>query len=474
MIKMPTGQPAGIFFWDCIMDEGHTGTWLKRADDEIQEPGAPAAPDESPRPESNGSTSGRIMVGSHAPDAVSIVREHMAEHDLEVRFDGEIVRRDAMASARTAADIQAVLDQEEMTEETLLDDVMLRVRRDKLKLPEADIKRAIRKIKRDDQKARKMVVLQPLYQVLDAVEHVRAEQTWRRFVGTVFDVDVDLGIAVLKKFIWQVKRKALGLPIARHLISVWQSPIQGSGKTTAVLAFLSPLKELRTEPALLSDFVDKRSGDLYRYPVVFLDDMEKIDRSLIPTLNSLVTGEGLVRRVLGTSNLRKRRQMSTLIGTANKPVAEIIQDETGNRRFFTLPFRNGEVGKGGDPLVWLVVNDTDFDLLWRSVDAFGPDPTDPYLDALFAAQESTRLRSPVEEWLLGLDLKSSEVQAITTTRGVRAGGLFDLYIAQTASDISQRRFGDEIAKLAELSRGPFLAKTPRTDSGYFYPLRSRV
>ncbi|HEV2603567.1 MAG TPA: hypothetical protein VGU24_07910 [Microvirga sp.] len=224
------------------MDEGHTGTWLKRVDDEIQEPGAPAAQDENPRPESNGLTSGRAMAGSHAPDAVSIVREHMAEHDLEVRFDGEIVRRDAMASARTVAEIQAVLDQEEMTGETLLDDVMLWVRRDKLKVRESDIKRAIRKIKRDDQKARKMVVLQPLYQVLDAVEHVRAEQTWRRFLGAAFDVDVDLGVAVLKKFVWQVKRKPLGLPITRHLMPVWQSPIQGSGKTTAVLAFLKPLK----------------------------------------------------------------------------------------------------------------------------------------------------------------------------------------------------------------------------------------
>ncbi|HEV2603566.1 MAG TPA: hypothetical protein VGU24_07905 [Microvirga sp.] len=231
---------------------------------------------------------------------------------------------------------------------------------------------------------------------------------------------------------------------------------------------------MRTDPALLSDFVDKRSGDVYRYPVVFIDDMERIDRSLIPTLNSLVTGEGLVRRVLGTSNLRKCRQMSTLIGTANKPVAEIIRDETGNRRFFTLRFRNGEVKKGGDPRVWQVVNGTDFDMLWRSVDAFGPDPTDPYLDALFAAQESARLRSPVEEWLLGLDLNSSEVQAITTTRGVKAGGLFDLYIAQTASDISHRRFGEEMAKLVERSRGPFLMKSPRTESGYFYPLRSHA
>src|SRR5690349_21738563 len=53
--------------------------------------------------------------------------------------------------------------------------------------------------------------------------------------------------------------------------------------------------------AVLSDFADKRSGDIYRFPVLFIDDMEKIDPRLVPVLKSLVTSERFRRRRLGSS-----------------------------------------------------------------------------------------------------------------------------------------------------------------------------
>jgi hypothetical protein len=334
------------------------------------------------------------------------------------------------------------------------------------------VQTAVRVIKRNDQRERLITVMRPLFTPLSANEQLRAAAHWERLIGTVFDMNTDLGTAILKKFIYQVKGKRLKRPIGQHLMPVFQSEVQGGGKTTAALKFLKPLKELRTDPALLSDLADKRSGDVYRYPVVFIDDMDQISPNLIPTLNSLITGEGLLRRKLGSSASRKTRQLSTLIGTCNKPVSDLIPDETGNRRFATMPFRNGETAKGGDPKVWEVINATDFELLWRSVDVFGGDPIEPLLTELFVWQQAFRRLTPFEDWLNNLDIMSAEVRAISNQNGTKAGELYKLFVAQTSSTLSQTKFGNEMKRMAALSRGPFAAKV-RLEGGVFYPHRVR-
>jgi Virulence-associated protein E len=248
------------------------------------------------------------------------------------------------------------------------------------------------------------------------------------------------------------------------------SVIQGIGKTKFVLRFLAPIQELATPPALLSDFIDKRSGDLYSYPVVFVDDLEKIERKDIPTLNAIVTSERNARRILGTSRLGHRQQLATLIGTANREIAELIEDETGNRRFVTMRLRNGEVKKGGDPAVWNVIDTTDYNLLWRSVDPFDSDPTDPFLEQLFALQESTRKLSELEAWLLDLDLTSEAVKAITTPKGVKAGELYRLFNEQAVEPMTLSAFGNAMRSYFGKPKMPFKNRTKET-AGMLYVVR---
>jgi hypothetical protein len=304
-------------------------------------------------------------------------------------------------------------------------------------------------------------------------EQIEADRQWQRFASAVFDMPADLAIAILKKFIHQVLNKRLGHTIKRHLMPVFQGVVQGGGKTTTVLSFLEPLKELRTDPALLSDFADKRSGDVYRYPVVLIDDMDQISPGLVPTLNSLVTGEGLLRRKMGGSGTRKIKQLSTLIGTCNRPISDLIPDESGNRRFATMPFRNGETLKGGDAKVWETVNETDFQLLWRSVDAWGEDPIEPHLPELFEWQNRYRRVDPFEDWLINLDIESDEVRSITDKNGTRAQKLHELFLAQTKSTMNVTKWGNEMRRMIELSRGPFGAKN-RDENGYYFPHCSKL
>ena len=51
-----------------------------------------------------------------------------------------------------------------------------------------------------------------------------------------------------------------------------------------------------------------------------------------------------------------------------------------------MPFRNGEVKKGGDPTIWETMNATDYGLLWRSVSGFSASPINEVLDDLYAWQ----------------------------------------------------------------------------------------
>jgi hypothetical protein len=416
----------------------------------------------------NGSGNGQGQQGGfNVRDVIQLVRGHMKRRGLEVLFDGSMVQAQAR-KATSREDVDRSLDQVDVSPESLVDEIMLDLFRQAIRVPKGMVQAALRVIHSQDQKARIKVVMKPLLQAtLSGAEQEEAKRQWGRLVETAFEMPVPLGVAVLQKFIHQVKSKVVWIPVARHLMPVVQGEVQGSGKTTFVLKFLEPLRDLRTEPALLADFTDRRSGDIYRYPAVFIDDVDQINPSQIPTLNSLVTGEGLTRRKLGTSQSRVVKQRSTLIGTCNRPLSDLIPDETGNRRFCNMPFHNGEVTKGGDPLVWEVVDNTDYDLLWRSVDAFGPDPTEKVLKDLVAWQERYRRLGEVEAWLINLDLGSQEVLEIMTPRGIRATPLYELFCKQMGRVVSQKAFGDEVAVLIDKGRGPFEARVERRDANYY-------
>jgi hypothetical protein len=413
--------------------------------------------------------------GKQAPkgsaDVIRIVRDFMQDRGLEVRFDGELVQTDALLMAHSPAEIDRVLGQDDWDADAFVDALVIHTHEQRMNVPVGLLQRAVRQIMREDQRQRVATVMGPLLVPPSSEEQARADEQWQRFVETAFEMPTGLGIAILQKFVHQVKTKCLKRPVKRHLMPVVQGNEQGGGKTTTTLKFLTPLKELRTEPALLSDFVDKRSGDIYRYLAVLFDDLHELSPDDIPTLNSLVTGGGLMRRKMGGSGSRKIKQLSTLIGNCNRIIPELIPDETGNRRFAPMPFRNGEVLKGGDPKVWKAVNETDFDLLWRSVDVFGDDPIEAVLSDLFAWQERFRRLSPLEAWLVNLDTSSDEVRAISDHNGTRARELWHLFRAQTGSAMTEPKFSAEMARMIELGRGPFGPKV-RPEAGVFYPRRA--
>jgi hypothetical protein len=402
-------------------------------------------------------------------NAESFVRDYMARRQIEVLFDGTLFLRGRPLQAITVEDIDAVLAVDPPSSSDLLDEIVLFARGRGARFKKGDLSAALRQVLRTERRRRYQTVMRPLLENCSPEAYERAKESWKK-LGTLFDMEGELAVAILKHFCWCVKQKQLGRAVAHHCFPIVFSPEQGTGKTVFVKKFISPLRELATEAALFSDLSDRRSGDIFRFPVIFLDDMEQVQAKEAPVLKSVLTADKLRRRRMGTSLSDGVRQSSVPIGTSNRPIHELVQDCTGHRRFAMMPFRNGAVTKGGDAEVWHVVNSTDYELLWRSVDAFDQSPIIPHLKQLRDHQGAARSTDSVLDWVRELDFESEPVRNLTTKRGLRAQALHTLFMAQTRTEISAKRFADEMQRVALQPDTPFADKI-KTETGALYRLK---
>ncbi|MBR1240264.1 hypothetical protein JQ620_09020 [Bradyrhizobium sp. AUGA SZCCT0274] len=398
------------------------------------------------------------------------VRGYLDGHGIEVAFDGTLSLAGAPLRSDTPETAGNYLDTEILVASDLVDDVVLERDREGLKPQAGLVKAAVRKELSRRRKSRRKTVLLPLLtKIRDESIEQTADAEWNR-MGQLFDMPTVLACDSIKHFIWQVKSKSLGRSVVHHLMPVIFSPEQGSGKTTFVRALLRPLRELASADALISDFADHRSGDIYGFPVVVVDDLEQLPKEGVPVLKSLITSERISRRRLHTSQSVSTRQRATLIGTANRPIHELVDDDTGHRRFVMMPFRNGNLAKGGEQGIWEIASSLDYELLWQSVDAYAPTPIIRSLSDLHEYQNRDRPMPKLLEWLCALDPESEKVKRISVQGGARADKLRDLYVMETGDVLSKQKFSDAMLLHMRDIRTPFFEKHKK-EIGALYRIR---
>lgn len=141
--------------------------------------------------------------------------------------------------------------------------------------------------------------------------------------------------AVMRHFIWQVKRKMLKLPVVYHICPIFFGK-QGGGKTTAIQKLISPAHEVvielgpdeATDSRALSGFTD--------HYICFFDEMANMARVEMEALKRLITSEKLSFRPLNKNEIRTVEQNCSFIGASNKSLQEVVYDPTGLRRFYEL------------------------------------------------------------------------------------------------------------------------------------------
>lgn len=303
-----------------------------------------------------------------------------------------------------------------------------------------------------------------------------AEPMWRDLALKVFDtseMSPDLVIAVLKKFIWQVKRKLANLPelpVTNHLMPVILGP-QGSGKSTFVHRFVKPLEDLMAT----TDFdqvTDKRNIDLWKSFVLFLDEMAHAQRADIDAVKNAITASYLSRRPMRENSTEIVPQRATFIGCSNKELSQLVNDTTGNRRFFPLRMPRDACRD--------TVNSINFNTLWWSVDLHAADPMLPFMAVAAEIQADERSLSSVEKWLEGFSTKGRHgVNGATFAelcRGKRiaANDLFKLFSEWEAVHVPSgyrlnvQNFGSEMNRLIKNSPEAVQFVKVRASSGFVY------
>ena len=355
-------------------------------------------------------------------EGTEFVREFFFRTRLYVNATGSVKRLDGDKTEAAGDSILEILLQERTGADRTLRKLLQHNTATGSTLKPRDIYAGFTAVIDHDSWVARAKILVSLYAELPPEDIALAEQQWRLLAEVCFTTDPTLTVAVLKKFIQQIKQKPLNIDIENHIMPIIVGG-QNAGKTTLIQRMLGVLGELASGSTPLSALVDDRNVGLFSRPAVFVDDMEMLDDKMIERLKTVITSPTLERRKMYGQGMIDFRQDATFIATSNRRVIELIRDNTGMRRFASLNFRADE-----DTTTWRQINNTDWLLLWRSVDHRGPDPIKPYRATLAHQHAATTPGGVLRGWIEKLDLSRDDVRGLRSASGFPAKSLLDLYL----------------------------------------------
>lgn len=200
-------------------------------------------------------------------------------------------------------------------------------------------------------------------------------------------------------WIWQVKRRLNSLPTVNEICLVFLGR-QGIGKSYSARKMTEVILDLAT-PASVTNLVDERETRRWeKYYIAFLDEISKESKDSLSKLKDWVTRIDAEFRPLHTNHTESCDKNAQAIGTSNFPLASVLKDPTGMRRFWEINSdqEKSKILDGMDNIDWL--------LIYRSIDESHPygyygqmSLGKKYHEEIVNIQNDTRDKSPVEEYL---------------------------------------------------------------------------
>lgn len=216
-------------------------------------------------------------------------------------------------------------------------------------------------------------------------------------------------LLVMKHFLWQVKRKMAGLPCGYEMVPILFGPIQGTGKSQALLALVQPIAYAQLG-LKLNEVVDSTLYPMFaQHYVIVLDELARSAGGAfkeVENFKRIITAKEVSSRRFYKQTIGTYQQNATFIGSTNFRIDEVIYDSSGMRRFYQLNAKKERID-------WQSVNTLDYQSLWRySVDEHQPSPfvpENPVFNEVAAAQEDLRDITSFEHWANTIDIQPGSV-----------------------------------------------------------------
>lgn len=209
-------------------------------------------------------------------------------------------------------------------------------------------------------------------------ESFQKEWLMRLYQEYRIEQDFDIFEMMMKHFCWQIKRKMIEYPTQNDILLSFHGQ-QGIGKSHLFnKIFENALSDFHTPGATLQSICDPNQSLALNSQYCMnieematgggLDTQNKLSDKDIAVLKKNLTGTHTNMRVFFTQNMVSLRIRASFLSCTNKHLYEIINDDTGMRRFmeFTSSRRTQEVMNYAE-VDWIASNSFEF---FKTVDEF--------------------------------------------------------------------------------------------------------
>ena len=158
--------------------------------------------------------------------------------------------------------------------------------------------------------------------------------------------DLDVFIMLMKHMVWQIKRRATERSLHNDIMITLRGA-QGIGKSYLVDAlFGSVLGKFFAPSAKLDDLMDERwTPALGNLLLANIDETDtgkvgKMGGKAMASIKRIITCDTVTYRPMGTNTTVDIKKKVTFLSTSNFHIYEIMEDESGMRRFFEFNSKN--------------------------------------------------------------------------------------------------------------------------------------
>lgn len=212
--------------------------------------------------------------------------------------------------------------------------------------------------------------------------------------------------AAIMHYMWLIKRKLWRRNAKFHLMLIIYCKKQGFGKSGFLDQLHIALKEIYAK--IYGDRIqDKFSADLFdKYYVANFDEMAQFGKNGIAILKEFVTRNLFVSRKMFSDVNVESKQNTTMCGTTNRPINQIIYDASGMRRWWQINVDEENYMKMDFEKLdeW---ENSKFLKFWKSIDENNDigfyNPELPIFSEMLAYQEEFRAVLPIEQFLKAFD-----------------------------------------------------------------------